>query len=548
MKVYLVGAGPGDAGLITVRGLELLRQADVIIYDALLNPRLLQEAKPEARLFDVGKRCGKHSASQQEINDLLLTWGGRGLKVVRLKGGDPFMFGRGGEEMLALQEAGVEFEVVPGVSSALAAPAYAGIALTRRDLASSVTFIAGHEAAKEQSAHVWQAYAELARNGTLVFLMGMHNLPEICQCLQSEGLPATTPAAVVQWGTCGRQRKAVGTVASLPAKAAEQGLASPAIIVVGEVAALGQKLSWFEQKPLFGRTVVVTRARSQASQLTDLLQNWGAEVLEFPCLEIRTPQDLAPIQQALKRLDQYDWLLFTSPNGVEQFFWHLKSSKQDARSLGQVKFGVIGPGTANALAAHGFKADFMPGEYKAEELAAGLASHVQQQVQQQVQQHAQAQACGSVSIEASPQENTAPLAGQNILIPRAAGARNVLERDLASHGARVEVLTIYETVLPEEDSRLQAARQQLLAALAEGQIHCISFASSSAVDNFCSQISPAELLAAPGAKDICLAAIGPITASALQKHGLASTVQPQDYTIEALAQSIANFFGTRGGC
>lgn len=544
MKVYLVGAGPGDVGLITVRGLELLREAEVIIYDALVNPRLLQEAKAEAILIDVGKRCGRHSADQSEINALLLKWGGRGLNVVRLKGGDPFMFGRGGEEMLALQKAGLAFEIVPGVSSALAAPAYAGIALTRRDLASSVTFIAGHEAAKEQSAHTWHAYAELGRSGTLVFLMGMYNLAEICEHLQAEGLPPNTPAAVVQWGTCAGQRKAVGTVANLPGLAAQQGLGAPAIIVVGQVAALGEALSWFEQKPLFGRRVVVTRARSQASQLSALLQNQGAEVLEFPCLAIRPPQDCTAIAHTINRLGRYNWLLFTSPNGVEQFFKHLENSGQDARALGQVKFGVIGPGTAQALAARGFKADFMPTEYRAEALAAGLVGYVQKQ--------ASTSSCGNAK-QKGPAENTPEesglgekvLAGQRILIPRAADARNVLESELARHGAEVEVLSIYETVLPANDSRLQAAREELLSTLAAGQIDCISFASSSAVENFCSQISPAELLAAQSAQKICLAAIGPITASALQKHGLACTVQPQNYTIEALAQSIGTFFKSK---
>ncbi|MBW1992326.1 MAG: uroporphyrinogen-III C-methyltransferase, partial [Deltaproteobacteria bacterium] len=340
-KVYLVGAGPGDPGLITVKGLQLLHRAEVIIYDQLASPDLLTAARPEAQLIYVGKKAGAHALPQEDINRLLIDKAREGKTVVRLKGGDPFVFGRGGEEAEALAAAGIPFEVVPGVTAAVAVPACAGIPVTHRGLASLVTLVTGHEdPAKPESAIPWDILART--QGTLVFLMGVKNLAENCRRLLEGGRAPHTPAAVIQSGTLPDQRTVTGTLADIAAKAREADLRPPAVLVVGEVVALRERLNWWETRPLWGRVAVVTRTREQASALVELLAEAGARCLEVPTLEILPPEDFSPLDAALERLPEYDWIIFTSANGVKAFMARLFDRKLDVRALGQAKLAAIG--------------------------------------------------------------------------------------------------------------------------------------------------------------------------------------------------------------
>ena len=508
--IYLVGAGPGDEGLITVKGLNLLKQADVIIYDHLATKSLLKYAKPQARLIYVGKQSGCHSASQAEINQLLVLEASRSNCVVRLKGGDPFMFGRGGEETAALAQARLAFEVVPGVSSAIAGPAYAGIPLTHRDYSSSVAIITGHNCAQNQTPAQWQALAQGV--DTLVFLMGMSNLEKICGELIKAGLPAHTPAAVVQNATTSSQRKIVASLGEIAQKSHAAGFTAPAVIVIGQVANFGLTASWFEKLPLLGKSIVVTRARPQASELSEKLHLLGAEVLEFPVISIQPLADPAPVLKTIKNLSKYDWLVFTSANGVEYFFRYLTEFKKDARALAGCKLAAIGPGTAGALERYGLNADFIPECFVAEDLANGLITLLEKQNK-----------------------------NQNILIVRAKLARDVLKVELGRAGHKVKVLPVYQTLLPEQNEYQDIAKQELRIALEAGKIDALTFASSSSVDNFFKLISPNLL---KQNSTICLACIGPITAQTLQKYGLACTVQPEIFTISALVNQISAHFST----
>lgn len=511
MKVYLVGAGPGDEGLITVKGLRLLKAADVVVYDYLSEFGLLRHVKPGTKLICVGKSPGRHSASQAEINAMLIAEAraakSPGVVIVRLKGGDPFVFGRGGEEVDALREAGIDFEVVPGVSSAWAAPAYAGIPLTHREFSSSVAIVTGHQAAERKDLNL-QALAQTV--DTLVLLMGMANIDHICSQLLAGGLDPQTPAAVIERGSCAGQRKLVSDLGNIVQKSLEAGLSAPAVIVIGKVAQLGNFSNWFEQKPLAGRRIAVTRARHQAGDLVLPLQELGADVLEFSVLAVKPVPDAAPVMRAIDKLSEYDWIVFTSANGAEQFFSFLHEAGKDARALGGVKIAVIGPGTAKALSRFGLVPDFTALEYIAESLASGLIERIDQSV-----------------------------GAMKVLIPRASRTRDVLEEMLGKSGCKVEVLPVYETVLPQSDDLFAAQRDYLLKALEEGSLDAITFASASAVDNFFS-IIPVSLVQEQA--QICLACIGPVTGGALKKYGLTCTVQPENHTIESLYRELSRFF------
>ncbi len=496
MKVYLIGAGPGDPGLFTLRGKEILERADVVVYDYLANHAFLRWARPDAELIYVGKKAGAHALPQEEINTLLVSKAKQGKMVARLKGGDPYIFGRGGEEAEELLNAGVEFEEVPGISSTIAGPAYAGIPLTHRSFASSVTLITGHEDPdKPDSAHNWKALADGAN--TLVFVMGMKNLPDISAKLIAAGLAPDTPAALIHWGTTPRHRSLVATLEKLPAAAVEQGFTNPSIIVVGGVASLHDRLNWFEKRPLFGRGVVVTRARAQAGDSARLLAELGAEVIEFPTISIKPLADYGAVDAALNRLDEYDWLVFTSVNGVKHFYTRLALLGKDSRALGGRKIAAIGPATAEALRERGVTPDFVPEKYVAEGVVEGM--------------------------------RILGVQGARILVPRAREAREVLPEELRRAGATVDILPIYESV-PED-----ARREEVLDLLKEGRIHCVTFGSSSTVDNFFALIPP-DALRARGVKT---AAIGPITAKTLEKYGLRADIMPDDYTIPALADALA---------
>jgi len=496
MKVYLIGAGPGDPGLFTLRGKDLLEKADVVVYDYLVNHALLQWARPDAELIFVGKKAGDHALPQSEINRLLVQKAWEGKMVARLKGGDPYIFGRGGEEAEELLDAGVEFEEVPGISSAIAGPAYAGIPLTHRAFASSVTLITGHEDPdKPGSAHNWQALA--AGANTLVFVMGMKNLPEISRKLIAAGLGPDTPAALIHWGTTARHRSLISTLEKLPQEAVAHGFTNPSLIVVGGVVSLHARLNWFEKKPLLGRGVVVTRAREQASGLANMLAELGADVIQFPTITIAPLADYGQVDAVIEKLEGYDWLIFTSVNGVSHFWRRLAVRGKDSRALGGRKVAAIGPATADALRARGIEPDFIPEKYIAEGIAEGLLA---------------------LGME-----------GKRVLAPRAKEARELLPDELRKAGAEVDILPVYQT-LPAD-----ARREEVLELLREGRIHCVTFGSSSTVDNFLSLIPADTLRQYPKAR---LAAIGPITKKTLERHGLTCHIMPEEYTIPALVESL----------
>lgn len=501
MKVYLIGAGPGDPGLFTLRGRDCLAAADVVIYDALANDALLGHARKDAELIYVGKVAGDHALPQDGINRLLVEKAREGKVVARLKGGDPYIFGRGGEEAEALLEAGIPFEEVPGISSTIAAPAYAGIPLTHRNFASSVTIITGHENPdKPGSVHNWQALAQSA--STLVFVMGMKNLPDIARNLLDAGMDPATPAALVYRGTTPRQRSLVATLAALPQAAVDQGFSNPSVIVVGKVCSLHDQLGWFEQRPLFGRSVVVTRAREQASGLAQELVQLGADVIQCPTIEISPLPDYAELDAAIERLSEYAWLIFTSVNGVRWFWKRLEAAGKDSRALGLCRVAAIGPATAEALEARGIRPDFIPERYVAEGVVEGLLAR------------------GKVD-------------GVRMLLPRAAKAREVLPDELRKAGARVDVISAYATI------PAAARKDEVLERMRAGTLDCVTFGSSSTVENFLSLI-PAETLRAH--PDVRLAAIGPVTAKTLEAHGLPCHIMPEEYTIPALVQALVSHY------
>ena len=501
MKVYLIGAGPGDPGLFTLKGRDCLAAADVVIYDALANDALLAYARKDAELIYVGKVAGNHALPQDGINQLLVDKAREGKVVARLKGGDPYIFGRGGEEAEALLEAGIPFEEVPGISSTIAAPAYAGIPLTHRNFASSVTIITGHENPdKPGSVHNWQALAQSA--STLVFVMGMKNLPDIARNLLAAGMDPATPAALVYRGTTPRQRSLVSTLAALPQAAVDQGFSNPSVIVVGKVCSLHDQLGWFEQRPLFGRSVVVTRAREQASGLAQELVQLGADVIQCPTIEISPLPDYAELDAAIDRLSEYAWLIFTSVNGVRWFWKRLEAAGKDSRALGLCRVAAIGPATAEALEARGIRPDFIPERYVAEGVVEGLLAR------------------GKVD-------------GVRMLLPRAAKAREVLPDELRKAGARVDVISAYETI------PAAARKDEVLERMQAGTLDCVTFGSSSTVENFLSLI-PAETLRAH--PEVRLAAIGPVTARTLEAHGLPCHIMPEEYTIPALVQALVSHY------
>ena len=499
MKVYLIGAGPGDPGLLTVRGKEILSFADVVVYDYLAAPALLDWARRDAECIYVGKEAGAHTLSQDGINRLLVDKAREGKVVARLKGGDPYIFGRGGEEALFLREAGIPFEEVPGISSTIAGPAYAGIPLTHRNYASSVTLITGHEDAdKAASSHDWPALARSA--STLVFVMGMKHLPEISHKLIEAGRSPNTPAAVIHWATTPQHRSLTASLAELPDRARESGFTNPSLIVVGEVVALHDSLNWFEQRPLLGKGIVVTRSRDQASDIAGSLEALGARVIQFPAIRIQPVQDCTDIDAAISCLADYGWLVFTSANGVACFWDRLCAGGLDSRALARCKVAAIGPATAEALAERGIIADCLPAEYRAEGVVAELLA--------------------------------AGVRGERILLPRARVARDVLPESLRKAGAEVDVVPVYDTVADTGDCT------KLHQFFEENHIQCITFGSSSTVDNFFAVVDAAIVRkAAP-----CFACIGPITAATLEKYGFACDIQPQEYTIPALVAAIEHDF------
>jgi uroporphyrinogen III methyltransferase/synthase len=498
-KVYLVGAGPGDEGLITVRGLELIKQADIILYDRLSNDRLLTQAGEKTELIYVGKKAGDHSYTQEEINQLLVTKAEQGKQVVRLKGGDPFVFGRGGEEAAVLAEAGVEFEIVPGITSAVSVPAYAGIPVTHRDFSSSVAFVTGHQAAtKEESSVNWKQLASGVE--TLVILMGVGNLAKIADKLTAAGRTPETPVALVRWGTRSEQEVISGTLDNIAAKVRAADFKPPAVIIVGEVVKLKDKLDWFSVGPLAGKNIVVTRPPKQAASFCQLLAEKGANPLKAPAIEIKPPASYDQLDESLQQVGSYDWIIFTSVNGVRYTLERLFELDQDARALGEVKLGAIGAKTAARLKNYGLQADYVPEEYVSEAVVEGFSSQ--------------------------------DLTGQKFLLPRANIARPALQDGLAKLGAQVDNVTAYQTIAG-------AGSEQIRDKLTAGEVDVVTFTSSSTVRNFLAGLGDDYQELLQGVKIAC---IGPITAGTAREQGLNVEIVAEEYTIEGLMAAMEEHY------
>jgi uroporphyrinogen III methyltransferase/synthase len=505
-KVYLVGAGPGDPGLITVRGKSLLERAEVVVYDYLAGHKLLKHAPATAELIYVGKKGGvKHTFSQEEINQMLVDHALAGKIVVRLKGGDPFIFGRGGEELEKLHEAGAQFEVVPGVTSATAAATYAGIPITHRDYTASVAFLTGHEDPTKESSNIdWSKLSTGA--GTLVIYMGIKNLPIIVANLIKYGRDPQTPVAVVRWASTPQQRSVVGTLETITQVVTDAAIKPPALIIVGEVVKLRDTIDWYEKRPLFGKKIIVTRTRDQASELVSGLEDFGANCLEYSTIHIKPVANYDILDNELERLNEYHWILFTSLNGVKYFFDHLYSLGMDARDLKGTDLAVVGKSTADFLLNYGLNADLIPSPFTGEGLAESLLDQ---------------------GVE-----------GRNILIPRALQAREILPETLRGAGAQVTVAPVYENCPAAGD------KESLREELQNGEVEMVTFTSSSTVRNFLAMIDAEnqeelqQLLSG-----IKIAAIGPITAKTVTDNGLHVDVQPKEYTIAGLIEAIVDYYG-----
>lgn len=517
---FIVGAGPGDPGLITVRGLEAVKKADIIIYDRLASPRLLSYKKPGARLVFVGKEAANHAMPQEEINRLIADEAAAGNVVCRLKGGDPYIFGRGGEEALLLAERGIPFEVVPGISAFASVPAYAGIPVTHRGYTSTAAIVTGHEdPTKEASDIDWPKVAGI---GTLVFFMGIKNLPEIVKNLIKYGKSPATPAAVIQWGTTARQRTVTATLETIHETVVASGIKPPALFMVGETIELRDRLNWFESRPLFGRRIVVTRAREQASDMVGSLLELGADVCEFPVIKITEPDDkYASLEKALAAIASYDMVVFTSANGVIRFLERLAKSGLDARCLFGRKIAAIGEKTAAELAKHYIGVDIVPTEFRAEALVERI---------------------------------NAAFAGQKlkILIARAQEAREVLPEKLAEAGHSVDIAFVYKMVRETEYD------DDVAGIIRDGDVDMVTFASSGTVENFVETIGYDRIEAwlrnaGPAAKNgsngngrgrVKFAVIGPVTADTCKKYSIPVDIMPEKYTIDELVDAITAYYAS----
>ena len=495
-KAYLVGAGPGDLGLVTLRAKECIKNADVIIYDHLANPEMLGWARDDAEIIYAGKKAGEHALKQDEINQLLIQKARDGKEVVRLKGGDPFVFGRGAEEAKAIVDAGIGFEVIPGITSAIAGPAYAGIPVTHRGENSHVTFFTGHEdPSKEQSAIDYAALAKLG--GTQVMLMGVERIDAITREMLANGVRPELPVALVRWATTGKQETLIGALKNIGQRAVEAEFEPPAVAVFGDVVELRKDLKWYEDRPLFGKRIVVTRSRKQAGALTRQLRALGADVIELPAIRIEPPSDLREFGELVQDAHGYDWIVFTSPNGVDAFFEMFFKLYDDAREIGAAKIAAIGPATAQRVRDFRLHVDLRPEEF--------VAEAVVREFQKQ-------------GVE-----------NLRILIARAEKARDVLPRELSRLGAIVDEAFAYRTVPETRD--ITGARRRFLEEGAD----LITFTSSSTVENFL-----ALGLAWP--KGMNVASIGPITSQTARDRGLKVAIEARRHDIDGLIEAIRKFF------
>jgi uroporphyrinogen III methyltransferase/synthase len=501
--VYLVGSGPGDPGLITLRGVECLRRAEVVVYDYLANEQLLNHAPDSAERIYAGKIGGRHNQGQDEINALLVRKGSEGKTVVRLKGGDPFVFGRGGEECEALREAGVPFQVVPGVTAAVGASAYAGIPLTHREYTASVTLVAGQEGKdKDESTIDWERLSH--GNGTVVFYMGVTTLRRNMERMMKHGKSPETPVALVRWGTTPKQQVLIGTLADIADRAEKSSFKPPAVTVVGDVVRLRDKLAWFDDRPLFGKRLMVTRAAAQAGEFAAMLANRGAAVIECPTIRLIEPEQWEPLDAVLRAISSYDWVVLTSVNAVRCLFRRLETLGLDARSLAGCRVCAVGPKTAEAIRSFGIIPDLIPADYKAEGVVAEFSR-----------------------LEMS---------GKKILFPRADRAREVIPRELSAMGAHVDAPIAYRTVLPD---RLPP---EAVFALEKRSVDCITFTSSSTVQNLASMLGEDRML--DMLKGVAIASIGPVTSRSCRALGLRVDIEPAEYTLAGLTDAIEAFLTT----
>lgn len=499
--VYLVGAGPGDPGLITVKGRECISRAEVIIYDHLANATLLAYASPTAELIYAGKIGGIHNREQTQINQMILDKAREGKVVTRLKGGDPFVFGRGGEECEELAAAGIPFEIVPGVTAGIGASAYAGIPLTHRDFTTSVAFVTGHERpGKEASGIDWERLS--LGSGTIVFYMGIKNLPLIAEKMMVCGRAPETPVALIHWGTRPDQEVLTGTLADIAEKARAAGFKAPAITVVGNVVSLRDKLRWFDNRPLFGKKIMVTRAADQAGEFSRLLTEQGASVLECPTIQIVPPLSYNELDEAIFSLNIFAWLIFTSYNAVVSFFTRLHELGLDSRAIGACRVCAVGPKTAASLTHYGIKADLVPTDYKAEGVVESFRA--------------------------------LPIAGLSFLFPKADRARDIIPAELRKLGATVATPVAYRNIIPS------TLPTEAVQALEEGHIDVITFTSSSTVTNLATMIGKDKIQTL--LQGIVIAAIGPITSQTCRELGLTVHIEPTQYTIPALTEAIVRHF------
>jgi uroporphyrinogen III methyltransferase / synthase len=497
-KVYIIGAGPGDPGLITVKGMRCIQEADVLIYDHLVSEELLSYAKDPIRLIYAGKQGSDHTLSQEQINRRLVEEAGNGRIVARVKGGDPFIFGRGGEEAEVLAKAGIAFEVVPGVTSAIAVPSYAGIPLTHRGFTSTLAFVTGHEdPTKEKSDINWAALAGI---GTLVFLMGVKNLPKIVASLIAHGKDPETPAALIRWGTTAEQETLTGTLTNIIQRSEEKGFLPPSIFVVGKVVDLRGPLDWFEKKPLFGKGIVITRPEAQAADMRRLLRQQGARTILFPTIRIVPPESWQALDQALEHLETYHWIIFTSANGVHFFFRRLKETGRDIRDLKGIRVCTIGPATASTLEAMGIRVDLIPDTFISEGVV---------------------RAFEKLDVK-----------GRKILLPRAETARDVIPEGLSWLGAAVDVVPVYRTIASENK------KEELEVLMDTGKVDVITFTSPSTVTNFMAIMGDGFKLP----PRIRIACIGPVTAAAVKKAGLPVQIMREEFTVPGLIEAIIEHF------
>lgn len=505
-KVYLVGAGPGDIGLMTIKGLRCLQRADVVVYDFHINAQILNFVKQNAEFIYAGKRGGHHAMTQDEINEALLDRARQGKIVCRLKGGDPFVFGRGGEEAEVLANGGIPFEVVPGVSSVIAVPACAGIPLTHRDYVSSFAVVTGNEAAtKPGSSLDWSCLAR--GHETLVFLMAVKNVAAITEALIAAGKPADTPAALVRWGTRPDQQTVTGTLGDIAQAVRQSDMQPPAVMVVGEVVKLRQALQWYERKPLFGHRVLITR---EYSADYEPLEERGAEIFEFPTITVVPPSSYSELDKAIERVETYDWLVFTSANGVRYFMERLLQKDRDIRDLAGVRICAVGSKTAEEVAMFGVKVELVPDEFSAEGLVEAFAQFY------------------------PPGKGL--LKGVRFLLPRAERAREVFPEKVREEGGKIDTPAAYRVAKPEKHGKL------LKRFLMEGRISVATFTSGATFTNFIDMMGSDAL---PFLKNVAIAVIGPVTRKTVEKRGLKVEIMPQEATIRAMVEEIIRWAAGR---